>query len=257
MRRLCGAALVAISFGLALACGGGGSGQGQLATIDATNAENVARSVMIALDLTSDLSTLGGEIVSGDALSAASAAAANAIRIAVIGFVPLAAGSSVGPITVNCDESGTVTLTGTVADPSLLTVGDHFTGDFAACVEQDALGQALPTLDGQLDMTVVTVSGDVADLFSLTLDLVFCGPSTSSTCSSAFMVTQDDTLQFTVEGSVRTAFDTTAPPLVRSAARSYPATRCRRPAPPPRTPYASRSSASSRWRRDRPSVRSR
>jgi len=217
MRRLCGAALVA-SIGLALACGGGGSGQGQLATIDATNAENVARSVMIALDLTSDLSTLGGEIVSGDALSAASAAAANAIRIAVIGFVPLAAGSSIGPITVNCDTSGTVTLTGTVADPNVLTVGDHFTGDFAACVEQDALGQALPTLDGLLDMTVVTVSGDVADLFSLTLDLVFCGPNTSSACSSAFTVTQDDTLQFTVVGSVRTAFDTTQPPLVRSAA---------------------------------------
>jgi hypothetical protein len=214
MRRL-GAAALAVSIGLA--CGGGsGSGDGQLTRIDTTTAENIARSVMLALDLTSDLSTIGSE-VAGGGLSTASTAAVGALRIALTGFVPLAAGSPIGPITVDCENSGgTVTLTGTVANPDTLTASDHFTGVFDQC-QLDAAGEQPPKLDGQLDFTVVTFSGDLADLFSLTLGLVFCGPSTSSSCNAAFEVTEG-TRTFTVDGRVRTAVDSTVPPLMTSSA---------------------------------------
>src|SRR5215470_18391774 len=100
MRRL-GAAALVVSIGLA--CGGGsGAGDGQLARIDTTTAENIARSVMIALDLTSDLSTIGAEVTGGGVISMASTAAASAMRIALAGFVPLAAGTPIGPIPVDC-----------------------------------------------------------------------------------------------------------------------------------------------------------
>ena len=217
MRRLCGAALVA-SIGLALACGGGsGSGDGELTQLDETNAENVARSVMLTLDLTADLSTIGGEVAGGGVVSASSAGAASAARIAALGAVTIAAAAPIGPVMVTCDNpGGSVTLTGTVSTPGTLTVGDRFTADFSACIQKDELGQEFPELDGQLDFTVVAFSGDLADLFSLTLDLDFCGPDSPSACP-AFTLT-DDTSTFTVEGRVRTVSNNTAPPILQSSA---------------------------------------
>jgi len=216
MRRLCGAALVA-SIALALACGGGsGSGDGQLAQIQTATAENIARSVMLAFNLTADLSTIGAEVAGGDAMSAASAAAADALRIAAIGVVPLAAGSPFGPITVNCEKDGSVTLTGTVSSPDTLTANDHFSAEFDQCKELNAGGVDV-TFGGPLDFTVVTFSGDLADLFSLTLDLVFCDPDTSSACDRDFSVTGGGTT-YTVVGRARTVVDSTAPPLLKSSA---------------------------------------
>jgi len=218
MRRL-GAAALLVSIGLA--CGGGsGSGDGQLARIDTDTAENIARAVVTALDLTADLSTIGAEVTGGGVASAASRAGANAMRVALLGFVPLAAGSPIGPIAVECETDGTVTLTGTVTSPDTLTAGDRFTSVFDQCKELDANGNVL-TLDGQLDYTVVAFSGNLAELFTLTLNLAFCGPNTSSACNQAFTVEEEtvsNTRTFAVEGSARTVVDSTTPPLVKSSA---------------------------------------
>jgi len=67
-----------------------------------------------------------------------------------------------------CDVSGTISLSGNLADPTTLTEGDTITAVFESCDDGDGF-----VMDGRLALTVADVQGDVfSDLFRLTLDMV-------------------------------------------------------------------------------------
>jgi hypothetical protein len=67
-----------------------------------------------------------------------------------------------------CAARGTIAITGELADPLTLTVGDTLTAVFDNCDDQDGF-----LINGELGLTVTALNGDpFSDVFLLTLDLV-------------------------------------------------------------------------------------
>lgn len=73
-----------------------------------------------------------------------------------------------GPDTLPCQVSGSITLSGDLADPTTLTAGDTINVDADNC--DDGLGEVI---DGLMEMSIDAFSGDFfAGLYELTMTLV-------------------------------------------------------------------------------------
>jgi len=107
-----------------------------------------------------------------------------------------------GPDVYPCDSSGTITLSGDVADPFTLTAGDVFNVDANAC--DDGLGEIL---DGLLSMTITEFSGD---LFQQMYLLAMNANLTALQVTSATDVISNS-------GDTAVILDTTAAPFVSAS----------------------------------------
>jgi len=173
--RLAGAVAVGV-VGVAslIASGGGGSGSSApYLALNSGNALEVSSGVVQAIGLSLDLGEASGgpvtlqsttsPAISGYLLRRA-LSLPQAVRMQALSAQPMAA---VGPIELPCDYLGTFTVTGNVANPDTLSVGDRVTLVFAGC--DDNLGYVL---DGRLALVVRQLQGDPqTDVFLFGLDL--------------------------------------------------------------------------------------
>ncbi len=160
------------AFGVAttLATGGGGGGGGTVVppvdsgptlAITVDNGEAVSTTVLSGVMLMFDVSD-----ATGDPLVGAAAAAAPMLQKPRIPGTRYEAPFS--DVVEACAVSGTVTLSGDVADPNTLTVGDTITAVFDNCDENEGY-----VIDGTLDATIAAFQGDpFTGVFLVTLDLV-------------------------------------------------------------------------------------
>jgi len=147
------------------ACGGGGSdGGGNIqvaaagAAIDVQNAPVIAAAIAESLSGSQSLAAVG-EFALPSAPIGFSTAAASAPQIFAASF---------GPDTVACAGGGTLTLSGTLAVPQSLTVGDELTFEFDDC--SDGNGSLT---DGTLAFEIVAFSGDVTTgMITLTVSML-------------------------------------------------------------------------------------
>jgi len=164
---------------LASCGGGGGGGSGPAAApavITVGNAPVIAGEVVRVALATSDFadSTDGTSTVSASSTPAAMALtrAGNATVQQAARTVagPGTAALAIGPETVPCDVSGSVTLSGNLQNETILTAGDQITADFFACDDGDGT-----VLDGLLDLTVLSAAGDFLGMgsFSGSFSLTF------------------------------------------------------------------------------------
>lgn len=165
-------ALVPIFTALLLAAGCGDSGSASSGNnppsaamaITSANALNTTQVSYEAALLSGDFTDIVGD--AGLTASAPGGFSKTNGRIAVankltsyLSMVPF------GPITSSCAVSGSVTLSGNLADPTTLTAGDDFAIDFDNC--NDGLGEVI---NGALDFTVSSFSGDfLGGLYDLTM----------------------------------------------------------------------------------------
>ena len=85
-----------------------------------------------------------------------------------IGKIPATLAQAPVQGTESCDASGTISLSGNLADPTTLTEGDTVTADFENCDDGDGF-----VIDGRLALTVAAIQGDVfSDVFLITLNMV-------------------------------------------------------------------------------------
>ncbi len=182
-------ALLAGIVGLAGCGGGGGNAGGTTAVptaaipITGANAVEVASATLTATDVLSDFDA---DAVFGASADGGDAAAANVrLELADVlstqlkrlqALVPqtskdVTAAVVVPPQTFACFVSGTLTVSGDVADPTLstLTPGDTITGTFSNCDDGDGV-----VLSGTMNLTVQAFSGDFFAppySFSVAIDL--------------------------------------------------------------------------------------
>lgn len=151
-------------------CGGGGGGGGDDGTgdtgptlaITTDNGEAVSTTVVTGVLAMFEVSEgAGGPIVGPTAgtvsvLQKTGGMPGRVFQVPVQGTEP-------------CDVSGTVSLSGNLADPTTLTEGDTITAVFDGCDDGDGF-----LIDGRLAMTVAAVEGDIFfdDVFLLTMDMV-------------------------------------------------------------------------------------
>jgi hypothetical protein len=154
------------------ACGGGGGGGSSSVDyleITSGNAGDVAGAVVQTVASTLTLADAGGGEISASPADAAAGAGALAVarylpllpqlRRQALGVGPLA---SVGPVTEPCLVVGFITLSGNVADPGTLSVGDRITADFDMCDDGDGL-----VTDGRLQLVVRALGGEPLTEFFL------------------------------------------------------------------------------------------
>jgi len=155
------------------ACGGSsdqlGAGQPPTTTfaITSANATDVTRVAWEAAIASGDFGDLGGSL----GLSATAPdglAKASVLQKAGGSLVTVTQLDPVQPIVTPCLSDGIVTITGDVADPLTLTVGDTFRTVYELC--DDGAGEVI---DGSIDFTVREFTGDVlTSLYRLSLDAV-------------------------------------------------------------------------------------
>ena len=192
------------------ACGGGGSGGTTAAppppvapaVINSANAETVAASsVDVALQtgsfdgfigLTGLTVTSTGGVSKLSAVQTASRMVKATVSNSVISQVP------VGPVTEPCAVSGSVTISGDIANPETLTAGDFFNVDWNNC--DDGQGQVI---DGLLVYSITSFEGDATTGQSLLgITLTF----------TAFQVTEGTNF-YSVDGDASFTVDTRTPPV--------------------------------------------
>jgi hypothetical protein len=94
--------------------------------------------------------------------------------------------------TESCDVSGSISLSGDLADPTTLSEGDTISADFDNCDDGDGF-----VIDGGLALTVAAIDGDVfSDVFLLTLDMVLNDLTVTSEGES---VSGDGDLAYTLD----------------------------------------------------------
>jgi hypothetical protein len=157
------------------ACGGGGGGgdDGDIGValqpliIDANNAMQVSAAVLDASELVVDVGEPGGPItgvaVEGDGaqFDLAELVRARLDLFSVLHAQAAAAqvtGVVFDPVTLDCLNNGSVTISGDVDDPLLDTLapGDTLSAVFSNCDDGDGL-----VVNGSLDMVVVSFSGAI------------------------------------------------------------------------------------------------
>jgi hypothetical protein len=160
---------------LLTACGGGGGGGGSSTPVEyleitSGNARDVAGTVIQTVASSFDLADAGGGgITAGAADAAPGAGTLDAgrylallprLRRQVLAVGPLA---SVGPVTEPCLEGGSITVSGNVADPDTLSVGDRITAVFNDCDDGDGA-----VADGRLELVIRALQGDpLTEIFLL------------------------------------------------------------------------------------------
>jgi hypothetical protein len=179
--------------------GGGGSGSSvPYLALNAGNALQVSSALIQAVGLSLDLGEASGGPVTLQSTTAPATAGyllrrvlnlPPALRMQALSAQPMAA---VGPIELPCDYLGTVTISGNVANPDALSVGDRVTAVFAGC--DDNLGYVL---DGRLALVVRQLQGDpLTDVFLLGLDLTL----------TSLNVTEDNQV-YSADGAFRLTLD--------------------------------------------------
>lgn len=195
---------------LIAACSGSDGGSGispppppppasSMAKIDPDNAESIAGEVADAVFASGSLD----DIVAGDSgfqvgktdsgLSKPGASQADGV-FSVLASVPLP------ETTVDCAVTGSVTVSGDVADPTTLSSGDNLTFRFSAC--DDGEGQVL---NGIFEFDVNTFSGDTLQgLFRLDASVYFDGLEVTEGQATTVLT-----------GDAELELDTTMPPVAR------------------------------------------
>ena len=171
MKRI---SLLAISTAMALAaCGGGGDGglTGPVSppsdlSINSGNGQDVARASFLAAARSVDLAGLVGN--SGVVADSGGGVFKPTARGAIMKPVRTAISSvPFGPETLPCDVSGSITVSGDLANPTTLSAGDVINIDADNC--NDGLGEVI---DGVIAFTVDAFSGDIfSGLYDMTMSL--------------------------------------------------------------------------------------
>ena len=160
---------------LTVAACGGGSDSGGLTppvvpnpslSIDVGNGQTAVRAAYVAAVASGETAGLVGN--SGLIADSGSGVSKTRPRPGLAKSITTAVSSvPVGPETLPCDLSGSITISGDLANPLTLTTGDTITIDADNC--NDGLGEVI---DGLIAMTVDAFSGDVnSGLFDLTMSL--------------------------------------------------------------------------------------
>jgi len=188
-------ALLVTAVGL-VGCGGSGSdgvdgnqlgGGADLVTIDSQSAPVIAAAVADAVVSSQDMSVIGGFAVPTPGVGLASLGK----------DAPQMLAAAYGPETVPCDAGGTLTLSGTVAVPDSVTVGDTVSFEFIDCDDGNGV-----IVDGRAAFEIVAFSGDV-DMGMLTLTV-------SMTLESLQYV--EDGVGGSMDGDLSFTIDTTNTP---------------------------------------------
>lgn len=175
------------------ACGGGGGEENNNvlppATIDSSNATKLAQvTVATAFELTEtgELSYMGDT----DALAAAS-------RVALSRFTPRSVRYTLEPQTMQCADSGTMTMSGDIGGQDSLSVGDVIR------MEADSCNDGNGVVDGMIQMTIARLDGDTTtSAFLLGLDVLF----------SEFTLTDSDG-EIVFDGDIGITLDTRQLPV--------------------------------------------
>lgn len=159
------------------ACGGGGGGGGtaapaELATLDSGNADTIVREVLGA---GFDSSDFGTAVSGGGILSTDGGSNALAVRMATRRTIQAAGDTSsqaagnaqpsdsYGPERSDCQVSGSVTLSATLASTETLSAGDQITAIFASCNDGDGA-----VYNGRMRIDVLGFAGDLyGELYQL------------------------------------------------------------------------------------------
>ncbi len=193
------------------ACGGGSSNQNNqppvlsLLKFDSSNAIAAAGVASDAAlesaeiggltDFTDPTPTAAAGVNKSGAVFAAAGLAQDTLG-ASISFIPI------GPLTSPCVVSGSVTVSGDLADPTTFTAGDVINVDSDMC--DDGTGQVV---DGLLEMEISSFEGDIlTSEFLFGVDLVL----------TDFMVTESNETT-TANGMVGTTIDTRTPPIAEGS----------------------------------------
>jgi hypothetical protein len=177
------------------ACGGGSSDSGGITNpppragfpITATNGLQVAQVTYQAAAASGEIAGLAGNTGltgnSGGGLSKPGMAQQPAGAIgALLQKVPIP------PTTLPCAISGTVTVSGNLADPSTVTAGDTLTIEYDNC--DDGVGE---TLDGTLDTLIDAITGDVlSGIYEMTMSMDLINFQ-STTATEVYMANGDAT----------------------------------------------------------------
>lgn len=200
----------ASALGLAACSSGGSSDNTQqpppptqtAAVIDAGNAMMIAGIAADAAletgelggltDLTGASASAQGGLNKADTIASAAKVVQTTLGGAAINYIPF------GPETSPCAVSGSVTISGDIADPTTFSAGDVINVDSDMC--DDGIGSVV---DGLLKMTITQFTGDlVTSEFLFGVDLVV----------TDFMVTESGETN-TANGDISTTIDTRMPPV--------------------------------------------
>ncbi|HEX5789204.1 MAG TPA: hypothetical protein VFY03_13560 [Woeseiaceae bacterium] len=190
------------------ACGGGGDSSGANSpppsssfAITAANAGSATAASWQSANGSASMAGLAGTsgIVTakpGDAAKTAAGVPSSRSLGSLLTRIPF------GPETFPCNVSGSITLSGDLANPTTLTAGDVINMDADAC--DDGYGEVL---DGEMSMTVNGIAGDfLAGAYELTLALAL----------EDFQVTTATDVE-TGNGDVTVTLDTLAAPYIEAA----------------------------------------
>jgi len=188
------------------ACNGGSSfsgGSTDTSTglgLTSTNALTAANVSYRAAFGSGDLANVGGSI---GVAAAAPGSAAPTADMQLSGFLVSALQQiPFGPDEFPCIVSGSITMSGDIADPLTLTVGDTFSIEATAC--DDGIGEIV---DGFISMTVTDFSGDfLLGTYLLGMNAVLDGLQ---------VTTATDVISSTGDASI--ALDTMATPFVSAS----------------------------------------
>jgi len=154
-------AILAVSLILG-ACGGSSSGPASVDSpasnlaITAANAPTAAKVSYQSASSSGDLSDVGGSLGFGSSMKSALQKTGgppelDGFLVGVLAKIPF------GPDTYPCAVTGTITISGDIADPFTLTAGDRFRVVSAACDDG-----AEEVVDGTIEFTVTEFSGDLS-----------------------------------------------------------------------------------------------
>jgi len=198
------AVLLFAAFGIVttIATGGGGGGGGTITppdtgptlAITVANGEAVSTATVTGIMLMFDVSEISDPLV----LSADGAAPA----LMKVGSGDAGSEVPFSDMVEFCAAGGTVTLSGDLADPNTLTVGDTITAVFDNCDENEGY-----VVDGALELTVAAIQGDpLTNVFLITLDTVLTD-----------LVVTDDSGAATADGDMTLTLDSLDFPVIMTA----------------------------------------
>jgi hypothetical protein len=204
-RRL---ALLSIGLLIALGCSSGGSGSSGKksvapAEITLGNAPIISAT---AIDAAMGTGGLAGAVGSLPFLQASVAGAGDERQFAKSSEPGVVLQVAIPPTSVDCDVSGSITVSGRLANPPELTVGDRLSGDFSDCEDDPGV-----FLNGGLDLTMVNFSDSIADCFLDREQCVAENQLTVDTVLRNLEVTEGE-VTLTGKGDMRIAIDTLTPP---------------------------------------------